>query len=132
MVRHLKEATRETALECSQQPPGVNLQRLEIQTKFTKSKPFNHKKDEAVTPSKRGSKSSPPHCPGIRETLSNLERIHLAPQMFFFFFFFSFSVAKVDVMEGLLRSSSSSSEKETKCQPHVCVCVCEPLFGCFL
>lgn len=36
-----------------------------------------------VTPSKRGSKSSPPY-PGISETLSNLEPIHLAPRMFFF------------------------------------------------
>lgn len=49
--------------------------------------------------------------------------------MFFFFLFFSFSVAKVDVMEGLLRSSSSSSEKETKCQPHVCVSHCSPVFS---
>lgn len=66
--------------------------------------------------------ANPPPYPGISETLSNLEPIHLAPRMFFF------SVAKVDVMEGLL--CSNSSEKETECQAHVCVC--EPLFACFL
>lgn len=64
--------------------------------------------------------ANPPPYPGISETLSNLERIHLVLRWGFF------SVAKVDVMEGLL--CSSSSEEETECQAHVC----EPLLACFL